>query len=53
MQRLTARDWQIINEALALFEASTGDLYLSEEEQAEVDEQVGRTRAKVAERLPT
>jgi len=51
MRRLTRGDWQLINEGLALLEASIDDLYLTEEEEAEREAAIAATRAKVFERL--
>jgi len=51
MRRLTRGGWQLINEGLALLEASIDDLYLSDAEETLREAQIAATRAKVFERM--
>jgi hypothetical protein len=44
---MTKRDWNLINEALALYEASAGDFDLSERAQAGLEKRIATLREKV------
>lgn len=52
MRRLTRKDWELINDALAQYEAAVGDFYLSESQEDALARQVAEVRLKVFERLP-
>jgi hypothetical protein len=51
MSRLTKREWEIINSALALYQANVVDFDLPEAEEAKLNREVEDVRLKVHERL--
>ncbi|GEM_PF-6719871 len=54
-ERLTKRDWAIINEALAYYEATdiAGEFSMDDDEAAEVEQAIANARRKVWQRTET